>query len=111
MHEFLCLAEAHAGRAPPNRQSKPIDEIGPRMRKGDSLSGIGGTSSLAFHDGVGEFIVILHMPVVTKQLRYFDNAFRRRAFAQFEDDQPWIKNFREQSGHARIAERLIGLTG
>ena len=66
---------------------------------------------LSFHDCVGEFVVILDVSVVTKQFRYFQNGFRGRALAQFEDDQFGVKNFREQRGHRRIPERLIGLTG
>ena len=87
MDKLFRWSESNASRTPPNPQDDTLDEIGPRMRKSNSLACIRRTSSLSFHDGIGEFVVVLDVSVVTKPFRYFQNCFRRRALAQFEYDQ------------------------
>ena len=111
VHKLFGRAESNARGAPPDPQGNTVDEIGPRMRKSNSLACIGRTSSFSFHDSIGKLVEILHVSVVPQQFRYFQDSFRRGALAQFQDDQCGIKNFGEECGHLRIAERLIGLTG
>ena len=110
MDQLFRGPESNAGRTAPNPQDNSLDEIGPRVRKCNSLARICRTPSLSFHDCISEFIIVVQVPLVTKQLRNFQNRFRSRALAQFEHDQAGIQNFREQSGHRIIPERLIGLT-
>ena len=101
MHKLFRRAELNAGLTPPNPQGNTPEEIGPRMRKSNALACIRRTSSLSFHDCISEFVEVLHVSVVTKQFRDFQNRFRCSALTQFEDDQIGIKDFREQGGHWR----------
>ena len=76
MHQLFDQAELNAGLTPPNPQSDTPDEIGPRMRKSNALAGIRRTSSLSLHDCISEFVIVLHVSMVTQQFRYFQNRFR-----------------------------------
>ena len=71
-------APANAGLTAPNCQGNAPDKIGPRVWKRNALARICRTSSLSFHDCIGELVVVLNVPVVSKQFRQFQDRLRRR---------------------------------
>ncbi len=99
MHEVFRVSEPNPGGAAADAEDNSIDQIRSRMRKRHALACVRRSAALAFHDRVGQPVVILDQSVIAQLLHDLEDRFRGRLLAQLQHHQFRIEDIVKERRH------------